>query len=368
MHAPTPQFPHLPAVTKTALSTTTGWSLCFMLMGWLVACSDGTFSPGEDGWSQDDADVLGEEDAQEEFDLPGRFPDDLSLPFGGEVDHGVSKPAGPNFGPVCAANYPLLFGHRGVAWNFAGNPYPENTILSVKAALEMGAHGVEVDVTKTKDDVVVLAHENNLAYIKDGIPKTSCTGKITSSNYSDIKDCVVNSSTEDGYTAELNTLEDLLEMDGEFEVALDIKNDNLEIDSQKTVDAVIEAVSAAGAEHRFMLMLYQESSVRYALERVPRVCHKRHSMGDLTQAQVLENLEQMGATCLCINYALLDDDFLQGLFDIGVDVIPYALGEDKKVKELTDLMKSYSAYHVYALLTEYLAETLAFRNRCAQNR
>ena len=49
---------------------------------------------------------------------------------------------------------PLVFGHRG-----ASAVAPENTILAFARARELGADGVELDVRRTADDVLVVHHD-----------------------------------------------------------------------------------------------------------------------------------------------------------------------------------------------------------------
>ncbi len=63
----------------------------------------------------------------------------------------------------------LIFGHRGAAGTF-----PENTMLSFDAAIQAGAHGIELDVQMTKDGVIVVIHDetvdrttNGSGFIKD---------------------------------------------------------------------------------------------------------------------------------------------------------------------------------------------------------
>lgn len=62
-----------------------------------------------------------------------------------------------------------LFAHRGVS-----GEYPENTMAAFKAAVEMGADGIELDVQLTKDGQVVVIHDetinrttNGIGYVKD---------------------------------------------------------------------------------------------------------------------------------------------------------------------------------------------------------
>jgi glycerophosphoryl diester phosphodiesterase len=50
-----------------------------------------------------------------------------------------------------------VIGHRG-----ASAAHPENTIEAFRGAAEMGAHGVELDVRRTVDDVLVVFHDAHL--------------------------------------------------------------------------------------------------------------------------------------------------------------------------------------------------------------
>lgn len=51
----------------------------------------------------------------------------------------------------------INYAHRG-----ASEYYPENTLRSFYAGLEMGADGIETDVQRTKDGVLVLHHDDTL--------------------------------------------------------------------------------------------------------------------------------------------------------------------------------------------------------------
>lgn len=51
---------------------------------------------------------------------------------------------------------PALVAHRGYALN-----YPENTLLALSAAVEAGAHFIELDIQLSKDGVPFLTHDDN---------------------------------------------------------------------------------------------------------------------------------------------------------------------------------------------------------------
>ena len=57
---------------------------------------------------------------------------------------------------------PLIFGHRGAKGYVA-----ENTIPSVKYAIDLGADGIEIDVFRCKSGEIVVFHDNNLNKLLD---------------------------------------------------------------------------------------------------------------------------------------------------------------------------------------------------------
>ena len=60
-------------------------------------------------------------------------------------------------------DYPLIWAHRG-----ASGYAPENTLPAFKMAADMGADGVELDVQLTKDDVIVVCHDERIDRTSNG--------------------------------------------------------------------------------------------------------------------------------------------------------------------------------------------------------
>ena len=78
--------------------------------------------------------------------------------------------------PFFQLNRPLNFGHRG----FAGQ-YPENTILSYQKAIEAGANVLEMDVQLTRDNKLVVFHDDTLDRMTNG------NGKVQEKSLVEIK-------------------------------------------------------------------------------------------------------------------------------------------------------------------------------------
>lgn len=62
----------------------------------------------------------------------------------------------------------INFAHRGASFD-----YPENTILALKEGIKSGANGLEIDVHKTKDNNLVVIHDENIerTYLGKGLVK-----------------------------------------------------------------------------------------------------------------------------------------------------------------------------------------------------
>src|SRR5699024_11148542 len=96
----------------------------------------------------------------------------------------------------------LVAGHRG-----DGYSAPENTISSVKSGIKKGVDAVEIDVTLTKDNVLVLSHDSDLKRMAG----KSVT--IKEATYDEIKDIDIGTPFDESYAGEtLATLDDILEI------------------------------------------------------------------------------------------------------------------------------------------------------------
>lgn len=73
-----------------------------------------------------------------------------------------------------------VFAHRGLKKH-----YPENTIGAFDSALRYGADGLELDVRLTKDNELVIMHDDTVDRMSDG------TGYVRELLFSDIKELII---------------------------------------------------------------------------------------------------------------------------------------------------------------------------------
>lgn len=74
-------------------------------------------------------------------------------------------------------------GHRGTGQTRPGHPYPENSLSSFRAAIDLGADGIELDVELTADGQLVVMHDATLDRT------TNCTGCVSAFTLAELRQC-----------------------------------------------------------------------------------------------------------------------------------------------------------------------------------
>ncbi|MDR9418832.1 glycerophosphodiester phosphodiesterase [Gracilimonas sp.] len=108
----------------------------------------------------------------------------------------------------------IVIGHRG-----ASAYHPENTMIAFKAAYEMGAEMIELDLTLSKDGVPLVIHDETLDRTTNG------TGNVSDYTLSEIKELDAGSWFSSEHEGEpVPTLEEVLKFaKGKIAVNIEIK-------------------------------------------------------------------------------------------------------------------------------------------------
>jgi glycerophosphoryl diester phosphodiesterase len=102
-----------------------------------------------------------------------------------------------------------VWGHRGCRG--AANP-PENSVPAFNAAIEQGAHGIELDVFLSEDNELVVFHDDTLERMSDGC------GAISSLTLAQIKKLRLKDGEGQPSGVEIPTLEEVLDAVDRFRI------------------------------------------------------------------------------------------------------------------------------------------------------
>lgn len=137
----------------------------------------------------------------------------------------------------------LILGHRGFK-----RKYPENTVLSFLGAVMYGADGIELDVWLTKDEKLIIAHDEDFKRVAD-IPK-----KIKESTLAELK------KIDLGLGQNVPTLSEIFDSMPENTLI------NVEIKDIDSVEKVIALIEKYGIEDRIMVSSFNVDALRKVRE------------------------------------------------------------------------------------------------------
>ena len=114
----------------------------------------------------------------------------------------------------------VVYAHRG-----ASEYAPENTLSSFYLGIHMGANGIETDVRRTKDGVLVLFHDKNLERV------IGCEGSVADNTYAELLQMRVRNVKTDTQDL-IVTFEDFLRYFSfrDLHFAIELKDPDIEAD------------------------------------------------------------------------------------------------------------------------------------------
>jgi glycerophosphoryl diester phosphodiesterase len=143
----------------------------------------------------------------------------------------------------------LRVGHRGAA-----SLAPENTIRSLRTAVEHGVDLVEFDVLDLPRGPLVLAHSDDLAEVSHG----QATGSVRTATLEDLREIA----------PELPTLEDALAFFAEEATGVGL---HVDLKLQTRLDELAAALRRFGLERRTVVSSFHVPSLRAVARDAPRV-------------------------------------------------------------------------------------------------
>ncbi|MEZ4792555.1 MAG: glycerophosphodiester phosphodiesterase family protein [Gelidibacter sp.] len=211
----------------------------------------------------------------------------------------------------------LKIGHRGAKGYIA-----ENTIESIKKALDFGVDGIEIDVHLCASGELVVFHDFTLDRMTNG------SGEVGKLTLSELKKLKVN-----GQFA-IPTLEDVLDViDRTCFLNIELKGKNT---ASKTCQIVQAFINNKGWNYQdFIVSSFQHHELQNVF-----VMDKKMPLGVLSKASVdeaIEFAETINAVAIHPNYALLTSENVKRAHSKGYKVYTWTVNDQQTIER----MKSY---------------------------
>lgn len=153
---------------------------------------------------------------------------------------------------------PLVWAHRG-----ASGYVPENTLAAFQMAADMGADGVELDIQLTKDDQIVVIHDETINRTSDG------TGNVRDYTLEELRQFNFNKTKPEVEWADIPTMAevfDLLKPTGLF-VNIELKTGIYFY--PQIEEKILTLVKEKGMEDRVCYSSFNHYSVKKMQELAP---------------------------------------------------------------------------------------------------
>ena len=201
----------------------------------------------------------------------------------------------------------INYAHRGASAYF-----PENTMSAFYAGLAMGADGIETDIHRTKDGVLVLFHDDTLDRVTDG------TGSICDYTYAQLQELRVRRGDR---LDKIVSFEDFLRFFSwrELTFAIELKQDQVE---RETIDLL---------EKYHMREKTILTSFRFSSLQTARAYHPGYRIGYLYDSREPDpegKLRSIGGEELCPKTALLTPDYVARYRAMGDSVRAWGVADE----------------------------------------
>ncbi len=225
-----------------------------------------------------------------------------------------------------------IVGHRG-----ARGVKPENTLSAIKYAIEKGVDIVEVDIRRTKDNHLILLHDEDFKRL------TGRALKPSELELSFIKENI----TIDGEP--IATLDEALELvNGQVSMFLEIKE-------PETIDDVLEAVLKHNALHWIAIISFYDEALIIAKELLPAV--KTGLVYFKPPGRIFE-AKKLNADFVLPYYKIATAKANAVAHKLGLKVVVWTINDIDLAKEMLDRKADVMATDYPELLVKFREELI----------
>ena len=230
----------------------------------------------------------------------------------------------------------INYAHRG------GSEYaPENTLSSFYLGLLQGANGIETDVQKTKDGVLVLFHDDTVDRVTDG------TGRLCDYTFEELRRLKVYGSCTTGFYDRIITLREFLENFARYDIsfAMELKGPDVE-------EGTLSMIKEFGVLERTTFTSFQLDYIKKIKEldknaRVGYLCFPEDTDAD-------EKLLAFGAEEIAPEAVAINEDTIAKWRAKGLGVRAWGVTSVAIMKKMADLGVDGMTVNFPDRLFEYL--------------
>ena len=224
-----------------------------------------------------------------------------------------------------------IIAHRGLS-----GFYPENTMLAFKKCLNLNIYGIELDVQKTKDNHLVVIHDekvdrtfNGSGYVKDMTLKELQSLNSRFKNYENNKDC------------KIPTLKEVLILFKPTDFIINIELKNNKIKYKNLEEDVVNLVKELKMERRVIISSFRMRSLNIINTLCPKIA-RSYLISEKFYKYRLKNMIFYNAiknksTYINPNYVITNKKFIKKCHRRDIQVLCYTVNTIEEYENLLEL-------------------------------
>jgi len=220
---------------------------------------------------------------------------------------------------------PLNFAHRG----FTASA-PENSMAAFKAAVELGAHGIELDVRTCKTGELVVFHDPTLARLTNG------RGFIKNKTLKELKELRIQMPKGEA-DEQIPTLEEVIELvEGRALLNVEIKTNGLP--KNRIENKVVEVLRHYGIEYKTIISSFNPLVVR----RLKKIDDQLltgiliDKNFNIRRSEILLT-KFSGAKAIHLEKSLAKEEFIKKVRTLGFYCIIWSVNDSAMMERLTNM-------------------------------
>jgi len=216
----------------------------------------------------------------------------------------------------------INYAHRG-----ASGYFPENTMLSFRKAIELGATGIETDVQMTSDGVLVLIHDEKVNRTTNGI------GLVKDFTYDDLNKLDAGSWFNKKYDSEkIPTAKQLIILAKSNNILLNLEIKNGEVTYPGIEEKLIEMLYQYKYEDKVILSSFNHYSMVHCKDISKEIKTGLLYMAGLYQPEIY--CKHTGADALHPYFNSLNKEIIDNAKKEGLLVNPFTVNDEACMKSL----------------------------------
>lgn len=217
-----------------------------------------------------------------------------------------------------------IFAHRG----FSGK-YPENTMLAFEKAIDIGADGIELDVHLTKDNALVIIHDENTVRTCG----ESCL--VKDMTLSELKKLDASAAFKGVYGVnQIPTLDEYFSLVKNTDIITNIELKTGIFEYPTIEERVIDKIYKYGLQDKIILSSFNHYSILRCEKIAPEI--KRGFLSESWLVNYGKYTKQNGAQCCHPIMFYLTPETIDEMHGAGCEINTWTVNEYDDIKRLAD--------------------------------